>query len=395
MMGTKLRDFSPLPNLSLEELVPKDNFYRRLDAMLDLSFVRDLVRDCYASSGRPSVDPVVFFRLQLVMFFEDVRSERQLMEVAADRLSVRWFLGYDLNDPLPDHSSLTRIRERYGLQTFRRFFEEIVELCVEAGLVWGKELYFDATKVEANASLDSMRSRSLMEYDLEEHLAGIFDEEDQPVEKVAGVEKAGIRAYMVLPKHDERRGPLFGKNEFVYDAEKDLYTCPQGQPLHRQGLDYKERSIRYAAKPSACNACPLKSRCTKSKKKGRWIRRSFDEEYLDRVRGYGDTEAYRKALRKRQVWVEPLFGEAKDWHGLRRFRLRRLEKVNVEALLIAAGQNIKRLVAPRNWAPRKLAQAAALRQPAPNPYESCSVRRHRKRCAWRLARVFNKLGCSR
>ena len=97
MMGTKIRSFAPLPDLSLEELVPKDNFYRRLEATLDLSFVRDIVRDCYASSGRPSVDPVVFFRLQLVMFFEDLRSERQLMEVAADRLSVRWFLGYDLN----------------------------------------------------------------------------------------------------------------------------------------------------------------------------------------------------------------------------------------------------------------------------------------------------------
>jgi hypothetical protein len=87
---------------------------------------------------------------------------------------------------VPDHSSLTRIRERYGLEVFRRFFEEIVELCVEAGLlVWGKELYFDATKVEANASLDSTRSRSLMEDGLEEHLAGIFAEEDQPVEEGA------------------------------------------------------------------------------------------------------------------------------------------------------------------------------------------------------------------
>ena len=150
MMGTKIRSFASLPDgLSLEELVPIDNFYRRLEARLDLSFVRDLVRDCYASSGRPSVDPVVFFRLQLVMFFEGIRSERRLMEVAADRLSVRWFLGYDLDEPLPDRSSLTRIRERYGLDTFRRFFERIVELCVEAGLVRGKELYFDATKVEA------------------------------------------------------------------------------------------------------------------------------------------------------------------------------------------------------------------------------------------------------
>ena len=112
MMGIKQRVFEPLPNLSLEELVPEDNFYRRLEATLDLSFVRDLVKECYASSGRPSVDPVVFFRLQLVMFFEDIRSERELIRVAADRLSIRWFLGYDLHEPLPDHSSLTRIRER-------------------------------------------------------------------------------------------------------------------------------------------------------------------------------------------------------------------------------------------------------------------------------------------
>src|SRR3954447_2802815 len=160
MMGIKQRHFSPLENISLEELVPKDNFYRRLDAMLDLSFLRELVAERYAaSSGRPSVDPVVFFRLQLVTFFEDIRSERQLMKVAADRLSIRWFLGYDLNEALPDRSSLTRIRERYGLEIFRRFFERIVELCIEAGLVWGEELYFDSTKVQANASVDSLLPR--------------------------------------------------------------------------------------------------------------------------------------------------------------------------------------------------------------------------------------------
>jgi len=138
MMGKKIRNFAPLPPyLSLEELVPKENFYRRLDQELDLSFARDLVEGRYASSGRPSVDPVVFFRLQLIMFFEDIRSERQLMEVAADRLSIRWFLGYYLGEALQDHSSLTRIREHYGLEIFRRFFERIVEMCLEAWLVWG------------------------------------------------------------------------------------------------------------------------------------------------------------------------------------------------------------------------------------------------------------------
>ena len=76
-----------------------------------MSFVRDLVRDREEAFGRPSIDPLVFFKLQLVMFFEGMRSERQLERVGSDRLSVRWYLGYDLSEPLPDHSSLTRIRE--------------------------------------------------------------------------------------------------------------------------------------------------------------------------------------------------------------------------------------------------------------------------------------------
>src|SRR5215218_1331517 len=172
MLGTKIRDFAPLPNLSLEELVPKDNFYRRLEATFDLSFVRELVRDRYAPVGRPSVDPVVFFKLQLVLFFEGLRSERLLMEIVADRLSIRWYLGYDLDEPLPDHSSLTRIRERYGLEVFRRFFERIVQECFETGLVWGEELFFDSTKVRANADVDSLRSRSVTE----NYLKVLFEE---------------------------------------------------------------------------------------------------------------------------------------------------------------------------------------------------------------------------
>jgi transposase len=94
MMGTKERAFAPVCNRSLEDLVPADNFYRHLEAKLDLGFVRDLARTTYKECGRPSIDPVVFFRLQLVLFFEELRSERELVRVAADRLSVRWYLGY-------------------------------------------------------------------------------------------------------------------------------------------------------------------------------------------------------------------------------------------------------------------------------------------------------------
>ena len=94
MLGMKERHFAALGALSLEDLVPVDHFYRRLDRTRDLSFVRDLVTPCYAACGRPSIDPVVFFRLQLVMFFEDMRSERLLMRTLADRLAARWYIGY-------------------------------------------------------------------------------------------------------------------------------------------------------------------------------------------------------------------------------------------------------------------------------------------------------------
>jgi len=494
MMGMKERIFSPLPrDASLEDLVPEDNFYRRLEARLDLSFVRDLARPLYAKGGRPSVDPVVFFKLQLVLFFEGLRSERELMVVAADRLSVRWYLGYDLHEPLPDHSNLTRTRERFGLSVFRRFFEQIVEMCAEAGLVRGKDLYFDATKVEANASLDSIAPR----FAVEEHLDGLFEREspgaandgareplDEPealpasldedllaenaaredwiarngrqrrevkglwykrtadflasktdpdsspmkrrdskgshlgyyahyvvdggkarvilnalvtpfevtenapmldllwksafrwklrprqvtgdtaygtTENIAALERAGIRAYVPLTGAGKAR-PYFSKEQFAYDPEGDLYRCPAGKALLPRTNNAARRLTVYKAKAGTCEACELKPKCTDNKT-GRQVLRYFGEAYVDRVRSYRGTFPYEKALRKRRVWVEPLFAEAKDRHGLRRFRLRRLEKVNAEALLVAAGQNVKRLLAFGCRRPRRQAEAAALRQP--------------------------------
>jgi transposase len=506
MMGTKERTFQALPeDISLEDLVPDDNFYRRLQERLDLSFVRDLVEDLYAASGRPSVDPEVFFRLQLVMFHEGIRSERELMRIVSDRLSVRWYVGYDLHEPLPDHSSLTRIRDRFGLPVFREFFERIVQLCAEAGLLWGEELYFDATKVDANASLDSIAPRFYVEEHLDELFTGeelpnLNQEEDsvatgdvggdspvgdfyelpsaddevliaentakddwisrngrqrreqkgvwyrrkadflasktdpdsspmkrrdskgshlgyythyvvdggksriilnalvtpfevtenQPmldllwrtsfrwkigprqvtgdtaygtVENIAAVEQAGIRAYVPLTGAGKAR-PYFSKEEFAYDPQQDLYQCPAGEILRPKTFRAARNQVLYKTEPGTCDSCSMRAQCTDNTT-GRQVLRHRDERYVDRVKSYRGTFAYEKALRKRKVWVEPLFGEAKDWHGLRRFRLRRLEKVNIEALLIASGQNIKRLVAARDRGPRKLAQAAALRPPDP------------------------------
>jgi transposase len=489
VLGIKERAFAPLCNLSIETLVPADHFYRHLEAKLDLAFVRDLVRGTYKDGGRPSIDPVVFFKLQLVMFFEGIRSERELVRVAADRLSVRWYLGYDLHEALPDPSSLARIRQRYGLGIFRLFFEEIVEQCRAAGLVWGKELYFDATQVDANASLDSSAPRFAVEAHLQdlfsEASAGAVDDppaaeppvelparlsaaeyaaldetnrgrhdwlardgrpdrtivrdgyrrrtdfeasradpdaalmrrkggglhfgyhdhyavdggkariilevlvtpadvmENQPfldllwrarcrwhlplrqvtgdttygtIENILAVEGQGIRALVPLPDFDART-PYYGASKFAYEVDRDAYRCPEGHELRRRKAKHTEGVIVYRADAAVCNACPLKAACTASNS-GRQVNRSVHAEYLDRVRGYHATAAFTRAMNKRRVWVEPLFGEAKDWHGLGRFRLRGLWKVNAEALLIAAGQNLKRLLRKGGWGRRPFPRGA-------------------------------------
>jgi transposase len=110
--------------VSLEALVPRENFYRHLEAKLDLGFVRDWARELYAERGRPSIDPVVFFRLQVITFFEGIRSERKLIETASLHLAHRWDLGCALDEALPDHSSLTRIRHRPGIEGLRTVLRE-------------------------------------------------------------------------------------------------------------------------------------------------------------------------------------------------------------------------------------------------------------------------------
>jgi len=163
------------------------------------------------------LNELVFFKLQLVMFFEDIRSERQLMRHASDRLSVRWFVGYDLGESLPDHSSLTRIRTRYGVDIFRRFFEQIVEQCQAADLVWGKELYIDATKVQANASRDSVKPR----FAVEAHLAELFatEEEEQATMSTITTKEpeSVVPTPLAVALSEETRQELAQSNEARHD----------------------------------------------------------------------------------------------------------------------------------------------------------------------------------
>jgi transposase len=480
MLGPpKERELGRSVLVSLERLVPADHFYRHLHATLDLSFVREWVADLYAPIGRPSIDPEVFFRFQLIAFFEGIRSGRQLVETANVNLAHRWYLGFPLDEPLPDRSSLIKIRQRLGLDVFRRFFEHIVDLCADAALIWGREVLVDATKVPGNASMDSLVPR--LKEVVDEHLVELFDDghavvenpdgdakssavateelprrwdvleecrldpdrpapssyerlssrkisrtdpdatpmamrdgrtvlgyqthylvdggkariilhclvtpgdvmENQPfldqfrrtlfrrkvrpkrviadttygtAEIIGAVESQGIHVYTPLPER-ERSAPSFPTSRFTYDAERDVYLCPQGEILRLRWIDEKRELKQYRARSSACKACPLRAQCTSSKQ-GRILYRSCHAELLDRVRARHGTPAFEKAMRKRSVWLEGLFAEAKQWHGLDRFRRRRLANVNIQGVMIAAGQNLKRWLRAKGWGRRSFPGAA-------------------------------------
>jgi hypothetical protein len=137
---------------------------------------------------------------------------------------VRCYIGYDLAEPLPDHSSLTRIRTRYGIEVFRRFFERIVEQCQAAGLVWGKELYVDATKVQANAALDSLKPR----FAVEAHLANLFAE---------GAEQPAERAEQTVNQEDAAE---------VEPVEQEETNVPVELPTSLSRQEYEELSQQNA-----------------------------------------------------------------------------------------------------------------------------------------------------
>jgi transposase len=141
----------------LSSLIPEDHILRQVDKVLDLSWLRDYVKDLYCTNnGRPSIDPEAAVRLMLAGFFQGVVQDRKLMREAQVNLAIRWFAGYRLDEKLPDHSSLTKIRQRWGVKRFKEIFLKTVQSCINAGLVNGETVHIDATLIRADVSWESV-----------------------------------------------------------------------------------------------------------------------------------------------------------------------------------------------------------------------------------------------
>ena len=146
MMGRQQRIQKKLfyTKFNLDQRVPKNHILRKVAKYIDFDFIYKEVKGKYGSNGNVSVPPAVILKMMLLLVFYNVRSERELMNTIPVRLDWLWFLGYDLDDEIPNHSVLSKARTRWGVAAFRSFFERIVIQCVHAGLVDGSKLFMDA-----------------------------------------------------------------------------------------------------------------------------------------------------------------------------------------------------------------------------------------------------------
>jgi len=158
MMGIQQQPQSSLFHfgVDIDKRIRSNHPLRKVNELIDFDFAYNEVKKCYGKNGNVSVPPTVILKLMLLLVFYNVRSERELMETLPERIDWLWFLGYDLDSDIPDHSVLSKARKKWGVNVFQSFFERIVLQCAQAGLVDGSKIFVDSSLIDANASNNSV-----------------------------------------------------------------------------------------------------------------------------------------------------------------------------------------------------------------------------------------------
>lgn len=219
MLGEPDRQVGFVMLPSLRSLLPEDYILVRVDAVLDLSWLRAEVSDLYsADNGRPSIPPESMVRLMLAGYFHDIVHDRELIREAAMHIGIRWFAGFDLTTTLPHHSTLTYFRRRLGAERFRRIFLRTVQSCVEKGLAPGLIVHVDATLIRADVSWQSLvtqyAERTLSENDE-------ADDRDDGPSKPIKRSRTDPDATMATSRRDQRLEPSY-KQHAVVDDERGV-----------------------------------------------------------------------------------------------------------------------------------------------------------------------------
>jgi len=434
----------------ISERIPVTHPLRKIKQLVDFGFVRRQVANLYGIRGHSSVDPEVILKLMFLLFYENVKSERSLMEQLPLRLDWLWFCGYDLDDLTPNHSVISKARRRWGAEVFVEFFTQILQQCLNAGLIDGKTIHIDSSMIDGNVAKDTLKPQLRLisgklynelenqsstletescdcppEVDAKDAEPGNGDEPEELSKAISPTDpdarlgkkynrttlgykdhrviddKAGIiTATIVTPadthdakvftqaiethqdntnslvttavadkaygnnedykylkennikaciphqRHVSKSDPEFSQDKFTYDAQNDCYICPAGKRLDRydHGKPHYDQSYRYRAPRAVCQQCPFFGRCVDSKVYGRQISRNLNGEYTDWADHCLTTGMRRRLLARRKAKAEGSFADATNNHGFKRARWRGLIKMRIQNLLIAAIQNLRKLL---------------------------------------------------
>jgi transposase len=260
MMGRK--DFKPriFYRLSLEKMVPQDHLVRAWEEILDMGFIRGLCRKYYSHTGQPSVDPIVLFKMMLLGYLFGITSERKLAEECTVNLAFRWYLGYDLDEATPNHSVISKARGRSGKKVFGEFFQEVLSICVEKGLVGGEKIFADGTLIKAHASLKSLVARSdapSPSLSPNEYVEKVFQEnpsksEDKPEKNDNNNNASSEQNYTIKTTRKSYRSRHKSNLDYMSRTDPEAsYVARKGKRMfsykYHFTIDHKERVITAVA----------------------------------------------------------------------------------------------------------------------------------------------------
>jgi transposase len=210
MQGKKEYQEKLFNHFQLSERVPSENLYRRLKSELDLSFIVPLTKSYYGTEGQKSIDPIVFFKLILVGYLENLNSDRKIMNHACMRLDILFFIDYDIDEELPWHSTLSRTRGLYGEEVFKELFKKVLSLCVSKGMVSGKRQAIDSAYIKANASLDSLLEKEILT-DSDAYTDELIDN-DKSRKTISSTKKKAVESHHAWKKEAYKGRPKGNRN---------------------------------------------------------------------------------------------------------------------------------------------------------------------------------------
>lgn len=253
MQGKKKYQEKLFAQFQLSDRVPKNNFYRRLNKELDLRFLYAKTKSFYGSSGQKSLDPVVFFKLCLVGYFENIISDRALVNHCAMRLDILFFIGYDIDEELPWHSTISRTRQLFPEDIFEEVFTHVFSMCVEKGMVAGHTQAIDSAPIKANASMDTLELK-VPEQDLQMHLQKVrvmsTPDREKPKRK-AKQNKADQDQQTIAAKPEELQAIKSRNKKWAKDQDQRPGSSNQGSKYTSNKTHYSptDPDARISVKP--------------------------------------------------------------------------------------------------------------------------------------------------